>query len=371
MMVNQNKLIDLFLSLVQIDAVSLNERPVADFIIQKLSQLGIDVKEDEAGGKINGNCGNLIVRLSNGKDDDNSILCMAHLDTVKSTENLKPVVNNGIIQSDGNTILGADDRAGVAVILYILEEITSNKRSHRNVEVVFSVAEEIGMRGTMSLDFSTLRSKEGYILDCSRKPGCFVAQTPTAVDLKVEFHGRGAHSAVNPEAGINAISMAMEALSQFPVGRVDEHTVANIGMIHGGQAINIVPDHVVCEGECRSFDKAKIDAVKKDFEFTCKSVAEKYGGTINPSFKTGFVGFNLERDLPVIRRLESGLRSIGLEPDPLVYYGGSDANVLNRNGITAVNIGIGVNNPHSHQESIGIKDLIKTAQLMMQVLEVQ
>ncbi len=370
MTIDRDKIINDFLELVQIDAVSKQERAIADYIIKKCNSWSLAAFEDDAAKKIGGNCGNIIIHVppADGKQSNNPLLLMAHLDTVKSTRDLKPVVENGMIRSSGDTILGADDRAGVAVILYLVEQFVTNKTKHRGLEIIFSVGEEMGMLGANQLDFSKLAAREGYILDCSREPGCYVAKTPTAVDIQIDIIGRAAHSAVNPEKGINAISMAADVLKNFDVGRIDENTVANIGTINGGSAINIVPDNIRLTGEIRSFNSKTITTLQQQLNEECEKVTKKYGGEINVSFTTGFEGFELDLDQPAVKRLELTMQQMDLKPEPLVYYGGSDANVVNKNGITAVNLGVGVNNPHSNDENIAVSNLVSIAHLTKELV---
>jgi tripeptide aminopeptidase len=293
---------------------------------------------------------------------------MAHLDTVSSTRSINPVLKSGLITSDGTTILGADDRAGVAVILHVLETLAALNGRHRSVQVVFSVAEELGMFGSSRLNSGLLKAREGYILDCSRPVGCYVARTPTAVDIQFEFTGKASHSGVAIENGINAISMALEVLADFPVGRVDPDTTANIGTIQGGTAVNVVPEKVTAKGEIRSFNPDRIEALKERLQKKSKVVAEKYRGKAKIDFTVGFKGFHLKPDLPVIKRLESVCQRLDISTDPLVYYGGSDANVMNGMGIQAVNLGIGVKNPHSKNEQIAMKDLVSITEVVTQLI---
>ncbi|RQW02746.1 M20/M25/M40 family metallo-hydrolase, partial [candidate division KSB1 bacterium] len=294
-----------------------------------------------------------------------------HTDTVRSTAKVKPIVENGVIRSDGTTILGADNRSAVALILYLVTEIIEKKLQHRSLEIVFTVAEELGMLGALALDFSQLNAKEGYIFDCSARPGSYVAVSPTAYDFRVECQGRPAHSAVAPEKGINAISMAMEIMNQFPVGRINKDTVANIGTVHGGSADNVVPDQVNFTGEFRSFSPSEIERIKTNLETSCRSVSKKYGGKCQVSFKPGFEGYKFEPEMPVIDRLHRAMEQLHLVPDPMVYPGGSDVNVLNANGIKAVNVGIGASNPHSNEEQIALADMVKGAELLFRLVEVE
>ena len=279
---------------------------MADYLSERLNQLDIPFEEDNTGNKINGNSGNILARFYSESGSEPPLLITCHMDTVTSSANVKPVIQNGVISSDGTTILGADNRAGMAMILYVLEEISRENRPHRNLEIVFSVAEELGMWGMTHVDFKSLESREGYVLDCSRDVGCYVQKTPGAIDLHLNCCGKAAHSGIAPEKGINALSMAVELLAGFPVGRIDAETTTNIGTFHAGAARNIVPDHVSALGEIRSFNPQKMQYLLSDLRNHAKKIAAKYGGTIDVTAEKGFTGFNLNKDLPVIRSLETG-----------------------------------------------------------------
>ncbi|MCU0645153.1 MAG: M20/M25/M40 family metallo-hydrolase [bacterium] len=371
MKVDDQKLLDLFLQLIKIDSVSLHERAMADFLIEKFKGWNIEVAEDDAASKIKGNAGNVIIKLNSNSNHSSPLVLLAHTDTVRSTANVKPIINNGIIRSDGSTILGADNRSGVALILYVIAEILEKKLRHRSLEIVFTVAEELGMYGALALDFDRLSAREGYIFDCSAKPGSYVGEAPTAYDFTINCKGRSAHSAVSPEKGINAVSMALEIMNQFPVGRINKNTVANIGTIHGGSADNVVPDQVNFTGEFRSFSPSEIERIKTNIETSCRSAGKKYGGTCEASFKVGFEGYKFDSQMPVIKHLHQAMQQMNLVPNPMVYPGGSDVNVLNANGIKAVNVGIGASNPHSNEEQIALADMVKGAELLMRLIEAE
>ncbi|HEX9971470.1 MAG TPA: M20/M25/M40 family metallo-hydrolase, partial [bacterium] len=185
MKVDDQKLLELFLQLIKIDSTSLHERAMADFLISKFNGWKIEVEEDDSASKIGGNSGNLFIRLNSDSNHSSPLVLLAHTDTVRSTAKVKPIIENGVIRSDGSTILGADNRSGVALILYVIAEIIENKLKHRNLEIVFSVAEELGMFGALALDFNKLSATEGYIFDCSAKPGSYVGEAPTAYDFRV------------------------------------------------------------------------------------------------------------------------------------------------------------------------------------------
>jgi tripeptide aminopeptidase len=366
-----NSLVELFLELIKIDAVSLHERPVADFIKQKFQQWPVDVFEDQAGQQLGGNCGNLIIRLAANGCSESPLLLLAHMDTVHSTAGVKVQDSDNVLRSDGRTILGVDNRAGVALILHLVQDIMEKNLPHPELEIVFTVAEELGMLGAIALDTTQLSARQGFVFDCTAVPGGYVAATPTAYDFKIHFQGCPAHSAVAPEKGINALSMALEVMNGFPVGRVNEHTVANIGTVHGGSADNVVPDVINVTGEFRSFRDEEIIRLQQQLQTLCRTSAAKYGGQCEPSFILSFQGFQFSLDMPLVSRLHRAYEKIGVAPDPLVYYGGSDANVFNGRGIQVINTGIGANNPHSHEEHIGIDDFNKGYEVLLHLIDTE
>jgi tripeptide aminopeptidase len=368
---DQEKLLELFLELVRIDAVSLKERPVADFIKKRLAPWGMEAVEDDAGLKLNGTAGNLIIRLPGRDPGSEPLLLLAHMDTVHPTAGLKPVLKEGVLYSDGTTILGVDNRAGVTLILAVLQEITERNLRHKSLEIVFTIGEELGMLGAMALDFSQLKARQGFVFDCTARPGGYVASTPTAYDFKIRFTGKSAHSAVAPEKGINAFSMATHIMSGFPVGRVNEHSVANFGTIHGGTADNVVPDQVALTGEFRSFREEEIVAMRHALVTLCEQAAGRWGGRCEPSFMLSFQGFQFNPEMPLVQRLYRAFDHVGVAPTPMVYYGGSDANVFNQYDIKIINTGIGANAPHSTEEHIRLADLMTGFDMLMHLIEAE
>ncbi|HOY45785.1 MAG TPA: M20/M25/M40 family metallo-hydrolase [bacterium] len=368
---DEQKLVTLFLELVRIDAVSLHERPVADFIKERLAALGLEAEEDDAGRKLNGSAGNLIVRLPGEDKNRAPLLLLAHMDTVHPTAGVKPALADGVLRSDGSTILGVDNRAGVTLILALIDELIERRLRHRTLEIVFTVGEELGMLGAMALDFSRLEAREGFVFDCTAVPGGYVASTPTAYDFKIRITGKPAHSAVAPEKGINALTMATHVMSGFPVGRISDHSVANFGTIHGGTADNVVPDQVTLTGEFRSFREEEISAMRELLTSLCSAAGERWGGSCEPSFMLSFQGFQFGPEMPLVQRLHGAFARAGVAPQPLVYYGGSDANVFNQHGIKIINTGIGANAPHSTDEHIRPADMLKGYEILSHLIEAE
>ncbi|MBN2366661.1 MAG: M20/M25/M40 family metallo-hydrolase [Calditrichaeota bacterium] len=372
MNLNQNRLVDIFLELVAINAVAKSEKPVADYIRKFLSNLQISVMEDATGRIIDGNSGNIIAKIYNdGKKGPIPFALVAHMDTVKPTTGIKPLIMDGRITSDGNTILGADNRAGIALILYLIENLHSNKLSHQPFEIIFTVGEETGLYGSTNLDMDMVESRNAYILDSSADPGYFVCAAPGAVDFRIRFLGKGSHAAVNPDKGINALSMAAALINRFSVGKVDEDTTINFGRISGGEANNVVPPLVELTGEIRSFNKNKIEHYSNRLSIQLKNISTEFGGNFELELEQAFPGFVLNKRSEAIKNLNSCLEKTGLTPMPIRYHGGSDANMLNNKGITAIDLGIGAKNPHSTEEYIMIRDLLAIEKLIHHLVLIQ
>lgn len=365
--VNQDRLIELFLELVRIDAVSRCERPVNDCLIAKVRDFGFAFHEDKAGEKVGGNAGNLIVTVPG--QGDTVLFLGSHTDTVRPTGELKPQLRDGLITSSGDTILGADNRAGVAALLYLLEAAAHKQFSHTGFQAIFTICEEIGLLGAQHLDWSRVQAPHGYIIDSSMPPGNYVVKSPTAAEFKLDLHGKAAHAGLAPEKGVNAISMAAEILPLFATGRVDEHTVANIGIIRGGDATNVVPAHLHLEGEIRSFRHETIDQRLASWQDGIEAVCGRYGGTFTFHAEAHFTGYEIPSDHWLRRHLHERMQRIGLAPAPRPSQGGSDANVYNAAGKTAINLGMGAQNPHGNDERIAIADLVKTAELVCALVQ--
>ena len=367
-MINEDRLIKTFMNVGKIDGIHGNELEIAQFLISRLKTLGLEAHMDDAGKAFGGNAGNIIATLP-GTTDTLPIFLWAHMDTIQSTKNLRHVISDGIIRSDGNTILGGDDRAGVSVILEILQVLIENSIPHGPIEIVFCVCEEAGMYGAKYIKRSDLKAEYGFVFDCQASPGSYIIEAPGAVAFNTKFMGRSAHAAVSPEIGINAIQIASKAISQLKLGRWDQTGMLNIGTIEGGTSINVVPDLVEVTGETRNPDK---DRIKSQLEFirtTFENTAADLGGSVEIRFIEKYGGYLFKDDNPVIETARRAIISSGLEPKPISYPGGSDANILNNKGITALNLGVGFKNAHSYEELIAISDLVAAAEIGLNVVK--
>ena len=265
MTINKQRVLDEFFELIQISCPSLGEREVADLLKKRLEELGGKVTEDMQSAKaLNGTAGNLVADFKGTVAGAPRILLNAHMDCVNPCAGIKPRIEDGVIKSDGTTILGGDDKGGVVAILEALRCLKEQNLPHGDIQVVFSVSEEQGCAGAKNLDTSLLHSDIGYALDSSGRPGKIIFAAPGQNKIFAKVHGKTAHGGVAPEKGINAIKKAAEILMDVPTSRIDEETTCNIGIIHGGSATNIVPDLVEIAMDCRSRNPEKLEKLTAD-----------------------------------------------------------------------------------------------------------
>lgn len=368
-MINRERLINNFKTLSAIDGIHGNEINIANKLISQLTQLGLEVKMDDAGKSFGGNAGNLKAFLP-GNSDATPIFLNAHIDTIQSTKNLKHIQANGIIKTDGTTILGGDDRAGVAVVLEILQVIKDHSLKHGPIEVIFTVCEEAGMHGAKYLNRSEIAASYGFIFDCQASPGKFIIEAPGAYSFKAAVHGCSAHAAVSPEKGVHAIQIASKAIAQLKLGRWAETGMLNIGTIHGGTSINVIPDYVEITGETRNANESELEEQKQYIQNIFEKTALEMGGKVNIKFTEKYGGYQFKGDEKVVKVARQGIAASGLEPIPIKYPGGSDANVLNKKGLPTVNLGVGFKNAHSFQEYIEIENLLAAVNIGLNIIRV-
>jgi len=368
-MINQDRLVSTFMELVQIDSPSGQEEKIARHLMAELKSLGLTVERDTTG--------NVIGRLAG---DGPPILLSAHVDTVGPGLGVKPVISNGVITSDGTTILGGDDKSGVAVILEVLrvlveQDLPPTKRCPEPVEgliplleVALTVSEEVGLIGAKGLDLTNLRAKEGIVLDSGGEIGTIVVAAPSQYKLRAVVHGKAAHAGAEPEKGINAIVVAAEAIAAMPLGRIDEETTANIGRIQGGTATNIVPDRVEMAGEARSHDEGKLEAQVQAMTEALRAAAGRHGATVEIDVERSYSAFKLSEEDGIVQRAMAAAKTLGLTPALVPSGGGSDANVFNAGGITTINISAGMDKVHTTEERIVVDDLVKCAEFLLAIL---
>ena len=356
------RLYETFTRLCEIRSPTGEEREVADTVAAELRALGFEVSEDDAAGPAEAGAGNVLGRLP-GSDEDWVMFC-AHLDTVPHEGLVEVLDAEGVFRSRGKTILGADNKAAVAVFMELAAR-ASERRPEVGLELLFTVAEEQGLRGAKAFDTSTLRSRAGFVLDHAGPVGEVVVSTPTQQKILADFHGVEAHAGIKPEEGSSAIAAAAEAISRMELGRLDEGTTANVGLIKGGTSGNVVPGHCFIHAESRSLDLERAAEVAGRIADACAWGASEHGCDVDVRIEELFRGYQLPKDSPALALAEAGLRGAGVESRRVAIGGGSDANVLRRDGFDSVLLANGTNAVHTEHEMVPARSLDK----MLEVCE--
>lgn len=368
-MINRKRMLDEFCELVQITCSSGKERKMVDLMKQRLEKLGLEVTEDQAGEKLGGNAGNVLAYLKGSISGAPVIMMSAHLDCVEPCSGVKPQIKDGIITSTGDTVLGSDDKAGVASILEALRIISENKIPHGDLQVVLTVQEESGLCGAKNIDRAWIKADFGYAFDSSGEPGKIIIKAPGENTLKVTIKGKTAHAGLAPEEGINAIVVGGKALAELKQGRIDEETTANVGIIKGGQATNVVPDRLEIVCEARSHNMDKLQKVTQEMKETFERVATANGAQAEVEVVEDFVAYALKEDSKQVALAVQAAASIGLTAKLEATGGGSDANVFNCYGIPTAVLGMGMSKVHTTEEFIKEEDLYKGAELAVALIK--
>lgn len=371
-MVQQHRTVEEFMRLVQIDSPTFEERELADYLKAKFTALGVQIFEDEAGEKIGlrkTKTGNLIGKLSGSVKSAPVILLCAHMDTVEPGRGVKPFIRDGSIFSDGTTILGADDKAGIAAIIEAVQVLREYNIPHGDLEFLFTVAEEGGLRGAKSFEPGQLQAEIGYVLDCDGPAGTIITRAPAQYRIAASVIGRAAHAGISPEDGINAIAVASAGISKMKLGRIDEETTANIGVISGGKATNIIPDLVNIEGEARSFDLEKLEKQADSMIEALDQAAREMGADVKVTKELLYPRVSLHETDKAVRIAVTAAHKINCKPVLSGTGGGSDANILNGMGLQIVNLGVGMTKVHSTEEFITIENLLQNARYLLEVIK--
>lgn len=367
MEINQQRLVDEFLELVKIDSISKDERLMADALLRKLKELGFDVTEDDAAEKIDGTAGNVIGVLEGEKEAPALLFC-AHMDRVHPGLGVKPQIKDGIITSDGTTILAADDVAGIVAILEAVRIIQEQNIPHGRLEILFTVAEEGGLFGAKSVDPKQFKAKAGFFLDAGGPVGTIVNAAPAQKGLVATIHGKASHAGVAPEDGISAILVAAQAITKMKLGRVDSETTSNIGVIKGGAATNIVPDKVEMHGEARSLNNNKLEVQMDHMVEVINAVCQEYGVRADIDVEHSYSAFKVEKEDYAVELAVEAAKAIGLKPHIESTGGGSDANIINGYGIPSVVLGMGYTDVHTTKEAISVEQLVASAKYVLSII---
>jgi tripeptide aminopeptidase len=367
-LINQARLEKLFARLVEIDSLTFKEKPVVDFLASQLAELGWQVVVDEAGKKFGSNTGNLIAKLK-GRISASTIMFNAHLDTVEPGEGIKARKENGLFVASGETILGADDKAGVAAILEMANVLSDSQIKHGPIEIVFTISEEKGLLGAKHLDFSTLASRCAFVFDAVGEVGEITVKAPYQNSITASILGKASHSGVSPELGINAILAASKAIAQMKLGRIDPETTANVGVIKGGTAANIVPERVEIKAEARSLSENKLVKQTESIINCLRKGAKEEGARLKTETIREYQGFHLRANSYVVSVASRAIKSCGFKLKLISTGGGSDTNVFNAKSIPAIGLAVGYRQPHSLQERIPAEQLNKAARLALAIVE--
>ena len=351
--------VDLFLELCTIPSPSGKERAVADRVGRALSDLGLDWDEDDAAARLEGDTGNIYCRIppTSGAGGMPIFLC-AHTDTVPPIAAIEPVVGeDGVIRNDAGTILGCDNKAAVVVMLEAARRVLEDGREHAGIELLFTPQEEVSLRGAAAFDHTRLVATTGYVYDQAAPIGEIILGSPHGRLLDFRFHGTAAHAGMYPEDGRSAITAAARAIADFRLGRIDEETSANVGVITGGSARNVVPEWCSFSAEVRSHDERKAIEVAREMLESAAFAASLTDCEVESEVRPSFPGYRFRESDAAVRLAATALERTGYTPSYALSGGGADANVFNARGLQCVNLANGALLIHTPDEHVAVADL--------------
>lgn len=367
-MINQERLLNEFLELVQIDSETKHEAEIAKVLKQKFTDLGLDVFEDDTTAMTGHGAGNLICTFEGTKDGVDPIYFTSHMDTVVPGKSIKPSIKDGYVVTDGTTILGSDDKAGIAAMLEAIRVIKEKNTPHGTLQFVITVGEESGLQGAKALDPALLKAKYGYALDSDGQVGNIVVAAPAQAKVKAVIYGKTAHAGVAPEKGISAITIAAKAIANMPLGRIDAETTANIGRFEGGKATNIVCDRVDILAEARSLVPEKLQAQVQKMKDAFDKASKQMGGRAEVEVAIMYPGFKFSEGDQVVEVAKRAAAKINRSCELQQSGGGSDANVFNGLKVPTVNLAVGYEEIHTTKERIPVAELSKTAEMVLAII---
>lgn len=370
--IDQKRLFQTFSELVSLDSLSFQEKPAAEYVREFLKNIGVEAEEDDAGAKLAAESsrkelvsGNIYAYIP-GEIDGPPLILSAHLDTVAPGLNKKAVLGeDGIIRSDGTTVLGADDQAAVAAILEAVKTLREKKIPHRSLELVFSVAEEAYDRGIREFAFGRLRGREVYVVDMGGAIGRASIEAPTLISFQIRVKGRAAHAGSAPEQGIHSIKIAAEATAKLQLGKLDEESVRNIGIFRGGSATNVIPEETLVEGEVRSRSHEKALQLLQETEEIFTTAVQAAGATLRFDSQIRMKSYKTDPEAAVVRRFKKAAAELHIPVNLTKSFGGSDNNYYSANGISGIVISRGGEFAHSVRERIKLEDLVLAAELLI------
>jgi tripeptide aminopeptidase len=351
-----SEVLDLFCELARLPSPSGEERAVADVVLGYLGDCGLAAYEDGSGPGIGSTAGNIHVRLEATEAGEPLFFC-AHMDTVTPTDVIEPVVSDGVVRNARPTILGADNKAAVVVLLEATRRVVAEARPHAGIELLFTPKEEVGLLGAAAFDASRLRARVGFVYDVASPIGEVIMGAPAGQRIEVCFHGRAAHAGIAPEEGRSAIAAAARAIAEMPLGRVDEETTANVGLISGGTAVNVVPERCTLRAEARSHDEGKLAEQVQAMEDAITFAAGLSDCSAETTLERLYAAYRFRPDELPVRLAREALSRSGYEPRYSLSGGAADANVFNARGLRCLNIANGAAEIHTPEEHIAVADL--------------
>jgi tripeptide aminopeptidase len=361
-LINKQRLIDTFVDLIRINSPSFDEKDIGEFLARRLSAAGCSVKFQRYEKSFN------LTAVKKGRKKTAPILLSAHMDTIEPTTGITFTIDKDRIRSTGTTVLGADDKSALAQILEALTVLHENGIPHANLEIVLTSAEERGLLGARNLNFQNIRSRHALVLDSAGSVGNLVIGAPTHLRYTLTITGKAAHAGIEPEKGINAIRVAAEIITKIPDGRIDEDTTANIGIIDGGTATNVVSREVIIRGELRSHSMKTLETVRKMILETVRQTAHKHHAKVSITQDVAYKAFRIGKNEPFLKFMKGVFRECGIEPRLTKTGGGSDANIFHQRRIMAINISNGMQKVHSPDEFILIDDLYKGCSVVLKTV---
>lgn len=358
------RLLATFIDLVRIDSPSGLEAALAGHCASQLEDIGFSVHFDTSAAFTGSNTGNLIAELPGTRPGAPVLLLSAHLDCVEPCRGVEPVVRDGVVFAAGETVLGADDKAGIAAILEGVRRVIEGGADRGKVRVILTVGEECGLKGAKALDPADVAADLCLVLDADGEPGGIVIGAPSHHTFVAEFSGTAAHAGVAPEEGRSALLMAAHAVTGMQLGRLDDQTTANVGTVEGGTATNVVPARVTMTGECRSLDPDRVLEVRASMDVAMKDASESLGGDVEVRWTKEYEAFRTAQDAPIIGLLSRACSDVGLQPRLFTTGGGSDGSIFAELGVPTLVLSCGMRSVHSSEERIAIADLESLSRLV-------
>jgi len=365
MPMSESRVLQTFLDLVRIDSPSGFEGACAAYCAERLRTLGFAVRFDDSSQRTGSDVGNLIAQLPGTASG--TLALSAHLDCVEPCRGVEPRIVDGIVSSADDTVLGADDKAGLAATLEAFQRLVESGEPRPALKAIFTVQEELGLVGAKHMAAEDTSCDLCLVLDAEGSPGAIVIGAPTHYTFAAEFHGTASHAGVVPEDGVSAIRMAADAIERMRLGRIDEASTANVGTVRGGSATNVIPALCEVTGECRSLHRPTVEALKAEMDAAMKDAAHSVGGSVDVIWNLEYESFSLAEDDPLVMLVSRACEDAGVAPSTYRTGGGSDANILANNGVPVLALACGMQGVHSTAEQLSVQDLLSATDICVAV----